>query len=223
MSIEPARRGRGRPRSPVLTMPRITSAASRLVRSQGLSALTMRALATRLGVSVGALYNHVPSRSAVLALLQEEISTQLSLSGFGTSSLREALAQWAGSYLRYLRANPAMVEVIVAVPVSHTVRTSHMYQRIVAAFREAGWYDRSVIPSLSAIETFIFGAALDSSGPDNVYAPVPSGATAALSDTHRAFSELLTETGARERDLVFQLGLDALLTGLQHRWGAYSA
>ncbi|WP_053385216.1 TetR/AcrR family transcriptional regulator [Leucobacter celer] len=212
-------RGRGRPRAPLLDKRRITAAAAGLIRTEGLSGLTMRALAGRLGVSAGALYNHAPSRSAVLAWVQEDISEQLNVSGFGSLSLRDALAQWAWSYLRLLRAQPAMVDLIVAVPVAHTVHTSQMYQRIVAAFREAGWYDRSVLPSLSAIETFIFGAALDSAGPENVYEPAPSEHTVALSDTHSAFADLVREAGARERDLVFQLGLDALLTGLLLRWG----
>lgn len=179
----------------------------------------MRALADRLEVSASSLYHHVHSRDALLAWVQESISEQLDVSGFGALSLREALAQWAWSYLRLLREHPRLVELIVAVPVSHTARTSRMYGTIVAAFRAAGWYDRSVLPSLSAIETFIFGAAIDSAGPDNVYEPEPSGSAPELGDTQIAFSELVQETGEREHDLVFQLGLDALLTGLQLRWG----
>ena len=212
-------RGRGRPATPLLDKPRITRAAIALIRSDGLRALTMRALAARLAVSPGALYNHLDSRGTVLVWVQEDISKHLNTAGFGTLSLRDALAQWAWSYLRFLRAQPALVDVIVAVPVAQTADTSQMYQRIVAAFRAAGWYDRSVLPSLSAIETFIFGAALDSAGPENVYEPGPGEATAALGDTHAAFAQLVRETGERERDLVFQLGLDALLTGLQLRWG----
>ena len=213
------RRGPGRPSAPLLGKRRITDAAIRVIRRNGLSGLTMRALAQRLGVAPSALYNHARSRDEVLVWVQEDISKHLNTTGFGTLSLRDALAQWAWSYLRFLRAQPALVDVIVAVPVAQAADTSQMYQRIVAAFRAAGWYDRSVLPSLSAIETFIFGAALDSAGPENVYEPGPGEATAVLGDTHAAFAQLVRETGERERDLVFQLGLDALLTGLQLRWG----
>ena len=218
--MTPTPRSPGRPRNAVLDQARITAAASALIRRDGLSRLTMRELARRLGVSPGALYNHLDSRETVLAWVQDDVTANLNLSGFGSLSLRDALAQWAWSYLRMLRTQPAMIELIVAVPVAHTLHTSQMYQRIVAAFRDAGWYDRSVLPSLSAIETYIFGAAIDSAGPENVYDPGPDSANPVLSDTHLAFAELVTETGSRERDLVFQLGLDALLTGLQLRWGA---
>lgn len=212
-------RGRGRPRVARLDRARITAAALALIQADGLQGLTMRALAAHLGVSPGALYNHAASRSEVLAWVQEEVSGHLNTAGFGTMSLREALAQWAWSYLRFLRARPRLVDLIVAVPVAQTADTSRMYQRIVAAFRAAGWYDRSVIPSLSAIETFIFGAALDSAGPENIYEPGPSEGAPALGDTQAAFAELIRETGEHEHDLVFQLGLDAMLTGLQMRWG----
>lgn len=212
-------RGRGRPRVPRLDRARITAAALALIRSGGLQRLTMRALAERLNVSPGALYHHVESRGTVLAWVQEEVSAHLNVSGFGALSLREALAQWAWSYLRFLRAHPALVDVIVAVPVAQTAATSLMYQRIAAAFRTAGWYDRSILPSLSAIETFIFGAALDSVGPENVYEPEPNSGAAVLGDTQAAFAALVQETGEHEHDLVFQLGLDAMLTGLQMRWG----
>ena len=219
MRIPPPGRGPGRPREPVLHRQRIIVAAVAIVRRSGLSGLTMRALSRRLGVSPSALYNHVPSRDALLAWVQEHVSEQLDASGFGSLSLRDALGRWAWSYLAFLRTQPAMVDLIVAVPVAHTVSTSRMYQRIVAAFRAAGWYDRSVIPSLSAIETFIFGAALDSAGLENIYEPEPGGRTPALRETHDAFAELVRETGGTERDLVFQLGLDAMLSGLQLRWG----
>lgn len=218
--MTPTQRGPGRPRAAVLNRSRITAAASALIRREGFSHLTMRELASRLGVSPAALYNHVDSRNTVLAWVQDDVTAGLNLTGFGSQSLRDALSQWAWSYLRMLRTQPAMVDLIVAVPVAHTLHTSQMYQRIVAAFREAGWYDRSVLPSLSAIETYIFGAAIDSAGPDNVYDPGPDSPNPTLSDTHLAFAELVSETGSRERDLVFQLGLDALLTGLQLRWGA---
>lgn len=211
--------GRGRPRVARLDRERITRAALALIQSDGLQRLTMRSLAERLGVSPGALYHHADSRSTVLAWVQEEISGHLNVAGFGTMSLRDALAQWAWSYLRFLRARPRLVDLIVAVPVSQTADTSRMYQRIVSAFRAAGWYDRSIIPSLSALETFIFGAALDSAGPESIYEPEPNAGTPALGDTQAAFAALVQETGEHEHDLVFQLGLDAMLTGLQMRWG----
>ena len=55
-------------RSPTLTRTRILRAALRLIDMQGLSALTMRALATELAVSPMALYNYVSDKEELLDL-----------------------------------------------------------------------------------------------------------------------------------------------------------
>ena len=180
----------------------------------------MRRLADDLGVAPSALYNHVSSRDAVLASVQERFAVRLDISGFGSVSLREALARWAWSYLRRLRERPELVPLIVQVPVAQTPRTSLMYQRVVAGFSTAGWPDESIIASMSILETFIFGAALDSSGPDDVYAPHDLTETSVLARSYTAYAQATEEQGVPQRDAVFSIGLEAILTGLHHRWGS---
>ena len=217
--LPPGARSRGRPRSPVLDPARITDAASSLLRAEGLRGLTMRSLAQRLGVSVGALYNHVPSRAGLLAAVQERFAAELDTSGFGVVSLREALARWAWSYLRQLREHPELVPVIVEVPLAQAPRTSSMYQRVIGGFTAAGWPDESVIASMSVLETFIFGAALDSPSPDDVYEPEDPAQLPLLARTYDAFASAVDRQQARPRDLIFSMGLDAILTGLHRLWG----
>jgi TetR/AcrR family transcriptional regulator, tetracycline repressor protein len=53
------------PRRERLTRERILAEALRLVDEQGLPALTMRALGTRLGVDPMSPYNHVPGKRAL--------------------------------------------------------------------------------------------------------------------------------------------------------------
>ncbi len=214
-----AARPRGRPTEPVLDAERITATALVVLREAGLRGLTMRAIADRLGVAPSALYNHTRSRAAVLASIQESFAAGLDTSGFGTASLREALARWAWSYLRRLRERPELVPLIVEVPIAHTPRTSAMYQRVIAGFAAAGWPEESIIASLSILETFIFGAALDSPSPDDVYDPA-STESPLLARTYAAYARSVDEQGAPQRDLVFAMGLDAILTGLHHLWGS---
>ncbi|MCA1702106.1 MAG: TetR/AcrR family transcriptional regulator, partial [Actinobacteria bacterium] len=63
-----SRAGGDDPRSPTLNRTRILRAALRLIDTQGLSALTMRALATELAVSPMALYNYVSDKEELLDL-----------------------------------------------------------------------------------------------------------------------------------------------------------
>ncbi|SKV84010.1 TetR family transcriptional regulator [Mycobacteroides abscessus subsp. abscessus] len=54
--------------------------------------------------------------------------------------------------------------LIVEVPLAQAPLTSGMYQRVTAGFAAAGWPEESIIASMSILETFIFGAAVDSPG-----------------------------------------------------------
>lgn len=70
------RRGPGRPavaRQTGLSAEDILDQAATIIRDQGLDALTMKRLADDLGVTVKALYNHVPNKAALLQWLVERI------------------------------------------------------------------------------------------------------------------------------------------------------
>lgn len=212
-------RSRGRPRTRLLDVEMIVDAASAIIRTDGLRGLTMRGLAARLGVSASALYNHVRSRAALLSAIQERFSERLDTSGFGVVSLREALARWAWSYLGQLREHPELVVVIVDVPLAQAPRTTAMYQEVVTGFAASGWPDEAIIGSMSVLETYIFGAALDSPAPDDVYAPHVLADAPELARSYDAFTAAVAAKQARPRDLIFGLGLDAALTGLHSIWG----
>ncbi len=66
-----------RPRTGGLNLERILSAALDLVDEAGLSALTMRALAARMGTSHTSLYRHVASREELLVLLLDHVIGQV--------------------------------------------------------------------------------------------------------------------------------------------------
>lgn len=215
-----AARGRGRPRERILDRDRIADAAFAEIRSAGLGGMTMRALARRLRVSPGALYNHVPSRAAVLALLQERFAAGIDTSGFGVEPLREALSRWAWSYLNRLRERPELVPLIVAVPLAHTPYTSLVYQRVAAGFSDAHWPEESIVASLSVLETFIFGAALDTPTPAGVYEPRDPERSPLLARASAAFARVAEERALSPGDLLFEIGLDSLLTGMHQLWGA---
>ncbi|MDQ4213114.1 TetR/AcrR family transcriptional regulator [Microbacterium capsulatum] len=216
----PVRRAPGRPREQILNRDLIADAAFAQIRTSGLRGLTMRALARRLAVTPSALYNHVASRDAVLALLQERFAATLDTTGFGILPLRDALSKWAWSYLERLRERPELVPLIVAVPLAHTPYTTLMYQRVVTGFSAAGWPDESIIAAMSVLETYIFGAVADSESPDDVYRPKDPERSPLLARTTAAFAATVAERGRRPRDLLFEIGLEALLTGMHHRWGS---
>src|SRR3954463_7855276 len=95
-----------RPRQPLLTRERIISAASALVDAEGLDALSMRRLATELGVQGPSLYNHFATKAEILDAVADSLIEQVDLSAFGQLEWPEALRRWAKSYHSVLAAHP---------------------------------------------------------------------------------------------------------------------
>lgn len=74
------RRGPGRPaigRLTNLTLEDMLDTTERIVRLEGLDALTMKRLADELGVTVKALYNHVANKAALLQLVVDRVWQQI--------------------------------------------------------------------------------------------------------------------------------------------------
>src|SRR5262245_5157379 len=74
---------------------RVVQAALALLDEIGLDELTMRRLADRLGVKAASLYRHVRNKEELLALLGDEISSEIPLPGnSGTWQKQLSEAAW---------------------------------------------------------------------------------------------------------------------------------
>ena len=95
------------------TRERIRAVSYQLLVQKGLSGLSMRALADRLGIKAASLYKHVSGKDEIIADLQargiEEFAT--SLSDAGTSKRAKALA-----YRQWALDNPHLYEVTFRIP-----------------------------------------------------------------------------------------------------------
>lgn len=210
-----SRRGAGRPRVPVLSRERITDEALRLVDRRGAAALTIQALAERLGVVPSAIYNHASSRTVLLDWIQERLVREVDASGFGALPWRAATERWARSYVAVLRAHRECVAVYAHLPIRDTPEATAMYQRVITGFQAAGFPSAEVLASISVIEQLVFGAAIDSLGPEDVYEPEAPGVVAQAYVLHR---RQLVEQRALVADRSFELGLELLLDGLASRY-----
>lgn len=89
----------------------ILEAATACVETQGLDALSMRTLATDLGVTPNALYRYFPSKAALALALAEQAGQQL-FSELQAAAmdlpLPLALRATAHAYLRFAQAHPQL-------------------------------------------------------------------------------------------------------------------
>ncbi|MFI6076862.1 TetR/AcrR family transcriptional regulator [Actinoplanes sp. NPDC051343] len=197
-----------RPRQTLLTRQRIVDAASALVDAEGLEALSMRRLATELGVQGPSLYNHFPTKADILDAVADGVISQVSLAAFGTADWASALRSWARSYHAVLVAHPNVVPVLAHGPGRRPAALA-MADVVYGALIDAGWPPARATHIGALMRYLVTGSALGSFAlgfdiDPELYERYPHlQAAPRLAEHHVAVDE-----GA------FELGLDLLINGL---------
>lgn len=201
-----------------LSRTRLVTTALALVDDEGGDALSMRALAKRVDRQVSSLYNHVDSRDDLIEAIRARVVAGIDTSAFGQARWDVALEAWSRSYLRAFAAHPNLIRLLSNTPI-RDVSTFDMYDRVVGALLDAGWPVRDAIAVMRAVEAHVLGAALDIVAPGDLLAQdsVPPGHPA----VHRALDPALGDAFGAER--AFELGLEALMSGLRARHAATTA
>jgi TetR/AcrR family tetracycline transcriptional repressor len=174
-----------------LTKTAVVDTALELLRESGLPGMSMRTLATRLGVQASALYWHVPSKQALLTAIAERILATIGPVGEARSAAEELRA--VGEALR---------AAVTGVPDG---------AEIVALGLAAG----AVNPVVEVIDAACTRHGLDGRGPG--LATALTGYVVGLSleeQTHHNLTVADPATPPVEFDARFEQGLDALLTGV---------
>lgn len=208
---ESGTRRAGRPRKAVLNRERITVNALELVSDGGYESLTMQRLAKSLGVSPSALYNHVDSKHDLMQWIQELIMADIDTSVFDTEPLRNALVLWATNYRNICSRHIPLIPIIAVLPVSDSPRTLGMYERVAQGLKDFGLAEKTIIPTIVALESFIFGSAMDTAAPHDIFD------TSNHQDLTPHFTQAVAaqrETQLNTSDDSFQRGLAAMIDGL---------
>jgi AcrR family transcriptional regulator len=105
-----------------LTVESIVRVARRIVIESGAAGCTIRRLSDELGVSLGATYHHVPTRTALMRLIAEDIYCDIELPLTATGSWTDHVHVAITNFARLLNAHPGMAAEIArdnlaAIPV----------------------------------------------------------------------------------------------------------
>ncbi|WP_211882490.1 TetR/AcrR family transcriptional regulator [Pseudarthrobacter albicanus] len=203
----------GRPHRNVLSKELITRAALKLIAADGYAGLTMSALAGRLNVVASSLYNHAKSKQEVLLWVEDHIMSMVDVSGFATAPWDEAVRRWAWSYRGVFAEHTPLIPVIAVLPVTGAPETLTMYEACTAGFRKAGWPEPLIVPALVALESFIFGSAIDVTAPENIFGPGAWAESTPLFTS--AVRNQLRSPEMGRADIAFSMGLEALIAGLK--------
>ncbi|MFJ6077367.1 TetR/AcrR family transcriptional regulator [Pseudarthrobacter sp. NPDC092419] len=205
------KRRAGRPSAAVLDKAGITAAALKLVKRKGYDGLTMAALAKELDVAPSALYNHVAAKRDVLLLVEDHLASLVDVSLFGTAPWSDAVRGWAWSYRNVFAEHTPLIPVIAVLPVTDAPQTLAMYETVTRGFADAGFPEDRIVPSIVALESFIFGSAYDVTAPADIFDP---GSMAESTPHFTAAVRSAAHSGGKSADAAFTLGLEALIDGL---------
>jgi AcrR family transcriptional regulator len=200
-----------RPRQTLLTRERIVETAAVLVDAEGLDAVSVRRLATELGVQGPSLYHHFGTKAEILDAVADAVIARVDVSAFADYEWVEALRRWAHSYHAELCAHPNIVPVLAHGPGKRPAALA-MADAVFGALVKAGWSPARATHIGALMRYLVTGSALGSFAlgfPDDpeLYEQYPH-----LHHAHRlAGHQRWVDEGA------FVLGLETLLAGLATR------
>jgi AcrR family transcriptional regulator len=145
------------PRAP-LTADRIHAAALALVDEAGVEALSMRKLATALGVDPMSIYHHVPGKQALLHGVFQRVLRELPIPRAAGLSWQDVLRTLARRFAALARRHPRLMPALLASPFS-TPREREIHGAIDAALARAGFGVDDRRRLAQAIYTFASGLA----------------------------------------------------------------
>jgi AcrR family transcriptional regulator len=203
------RRRIGRPTHALVTPEGIAQAALSVITDHGYEKLTMTRIASALGVSPSALYNHIDSKEDILRLVEDELMGRLTLDDLCEMPWENALQTWARRYLAIFSDHTPLIPIIAVLPVARAPRTVQAYETVTAILHRAGVPEPAVLPAIVALESFLFGTAFDSAAPADIFTLDDAEAEAAPL-FQRAVQSAAHETGHYHHSPAFEFGLSAL-------------
>lgn len=196
------------PRRVPLSRPRVVRAALQLVDDKGLAALTMRGLATELGVSPMALYNHVHDKEELVDLMIDLMLGEVDLSpvpGDWATRLRAVVL----GYHRALAAHPQLARAYNS-QVALGPNGLAVIECALALLLQGGLAPEDATHAFYALYTYTVGFHQMGGIATHEYAALPP-------DRIPSIVAVREHLGVVRRPAGFEFGLDVLLAGIRAR------
>jgi AcrR family transcriptional regulator len=211
-----------------LSRERVLAAAIALADAGGIEALTMRRLGQELGVEAMSLYRHVANKDDLLDGMVDVVFGEIELPTVGTdwrTAMRERAISVRAALTRHPWATPLMQSRSTPGPA-----TLRHHDTVIGTLRSAGFPIALVAHAFSALDSYIYGFALQQrSLPFETEEETAELATAIMArfpaDQYPHLVELTVEHVLQpgyDYGEEFALGLDLILDGLERALPARS-
>jgi AcrR family transcriptional regulator len=203
-----------------LTRERIITAAVELIEREGVDAVSMRRIAAELGSGVMSLYNHVPSKAALLDGVAEWVMSGIDFGSEPGASWEDQVRAQARAFRQIARAHPRCTMVVVSRPTTSATGMLPI-EHALATLRAAGFGGEEAVRVVRAFVAYIVGSLLREVGVTPSLAPSPdqdtpddpsAGLAARLSPVQfPQVTSLAAELMRKDPDADFEFGLDLLV------------
>lgn len=213
--------GRTSRRRGTLSRDTIVRAAMTLADREGLTHLSMRALAKELGVEAMSLYHHVANKDDVLDGMVDQVFAELHLPAVGTATWREEMRRRCVSGREAMLRHPWAVGLMDARP-NAGAQTLRHHDSMVGCLREAGFSWPMVSHTMVLLDAHLYGfmvqelslPALESEDLGELATQMLDDASVALPYLAAFTQEHVLRPGYRFGD-EFEIGLDLLLDAIE--------
>jgi len=205
-----------------LTRERVVAEALAIIATDGAGALSMRALAARLGVVPGALYRHVRGKEQLCDLAVDEVLAEVDTRASHDLGWTEQVKALARRLRAALENHPGIAALLkTRDPLGpHSLAVAEAF---LTALQQAGLPARETAQAFSLVYDYTLGFALSDRTTVNeqrVQDPVTRRQLHAFfrslpADKFPALAALGQQVWAGNRDERFSAGLDTLTAGLQ--------
>ncbi|SEG80876.1 DNA-binding transcriptional regulator, AcrR family [Thermomonospora echinospora] len=203
---------------PPLTYDRIIRTAIALIEREGVAALSMRRVGGELGVAAMSLYNHVPSKEAMLDGVAEEILSGLRLDAGPQAGWRDRIRDLAHAFRRTAQEHPRSMSVVLSRSMDWT-RSLPVLEQMLTIAEQAGFQGETAVRVMRTFMAYVMGTLMrEASTADALWHIAQDGVRAAEMVDPAAFPHVVAT--ARELldpdfDADFDFGLELLITAIE--------
>ncbi|KOV67916.1 TetR/AcrR family transcriptional regulator [Streptomyces sp. MMG1121] len=222
-------RQRREPDQPSLSRESIVREAIAVLDADGVDALSMRKLGTRLNAGATSLYRHVATKDELMELAVDEVAAEIRVPDSDGSDWRAAVTEAAGSFRAAALRHPWVSSVMGQAGLVYLGPNLMSFsERLATLFTAAGFRDPD--QGISTLLAYVLGMATTESAwlttvarsghteAEFVARLMPAAQQATAGHAHLSAAYATTDRDpARDRDAKFAYGLDVVLDGLTAR------
>ena len=191
-----------RPRREPLTQERIAKTSLELIDQIGLEEFSTRRLGAALGCEAMAIYNHFPSKDALLDAVVDRLFKDVKVPPRG-DGWQERVRGFAHSYRSLAHAHPKAFPLLATR--RFRTRARGLIDQIIGALLEEGFAPQAAAELFRLVASYCNGSILDEL----------SGAFQAASDEHTSIKRVQGFLAPENYDALYDRGLTLLLAGFE--------